>query len=617
MTRDQPVQLRAQKNSKIDRQALHELARARIGGLAGRAAFYLLGAAISAAFVPLLWAALCLGLIAVAEFAEHRAARALLAADGPGASTADTRLALTHVATAGAIALALAVIWVFSGPAAGVLPLCLLAIAVLDAARSGHQVYGLMMLRQALYMGTAVAMTLRDVALADGVTLQVLGAGFLPVVLFAAVVLSISHTRARAYRDWLRREQQLAEARDQAERDLAAKRSFIATISHELRTSLNGVLGMAQTLLSTDLTPGQRQQVEVISESGRSLNTLLNDILDYSKLEAGKLAIEPEQEDPRLTAEHIARLYGALATEKGLELQVTVEPEVPGRLVFDAVRVRQCLSNLVSNAIKFTSTGSVRVTISSEACGPDEAGLPRYLITVVVSDTGIGIPADRQAHLFQPFSQADGSIARRYGGTGLGLSITRQLAESMGGSVTLESTPGEGSVFRLTFIAGEGTVAGGDQPDLDARSGLAGKHVLIADDIETNRVLMRLFLQPLGVRVTEAADGTAALGALAEGEFDAALLDVNMPGMGGPEVAARIRSGESRRADIPLLAVTANGAASGIDTSRDGFDGIIFKPIDPRQLQSTLIGAIRRRTEPRPSAPGSSGSTDSEGRSGA
>jgi signal transduction histidine kinase len=335
-----------------------------------------------------------------------------------------------------------------------------------------------MMLRQALFMGTAVGLALRDVMLAGDMSFQTLSAGLLPVLLLTAVVLPISRTRARTYRARLRHMRQLAEARDAAERDLAAKSSFIATVSHELRTPLNGVLGMAQTLLNTELTPGQRQQAEVISEAGRSLNTLLNDILDYSRLEAGKLAIKPSEEDPRLTAEHIARLYGVLAADKGIELRVTVEPEVPGRLMFDAVRVRQCLSNLVSNAIKFTASGSVRVTISSEACEPDEAGRPRYLVTVIVADTGTGIAADHQVHLFQPFSQGDASISRRYGGSGLGLSITRQLAESMGGAVMLESTPGTGSVFRLTFTAGGVAAAHGDQLGADAASELAEQRVL-------------------------------------------------------------------------------------------------------------------------------------------
>jgi signal transduction histidine kinase len=605
------LQLQAQQNSEIDHQALCDLARTRIGGQAGRGAIYVLGAAISAAFVPVLWVAACLGLIAAAEFAEYRAERALLAADGPGDSTAASRLertlALAHIATAFAVALALAVIWVFTGSSAKILPLCLLAIAVLDVTGAGSQVYGLMMMRQALFMGTAVGLTLRDVALSDWVTFQTLGAGLLPVLLLTAIVLSVSRARVRNYRARLQHGRKIEKTRDESARALTARNNFIATISHELRTSLNDVLGMAQILLGTELTPDQRRQAEVISESGRSLNTLLDDILEHSKLEAGKLTIAPREEDPRLTAEHIARLYGARAADKGIELRVTVETQVPERLVFDAVRVRQCLSNLVSNAIKFTAAGSVRVTISSEVCEPGPDWRLRYMITAMVEDTGIGIPADRQEHLFQPFGQADATIARRYGGTGLGLSITRQLAESMGGSVTLESTPGTGSVFRLTFAAGGAMAVDGDQPHADAPSDLAGQRVLIADDIETNRAVMRLFLQPLGVQVTEAADGIAALGDLAGGGFDAALLDINMPGMGGAEIAARIRRGECGRADIALLAVTADTATSDIDTSPGGFDGIVTKPIDPRQFQIALSGAIRRRTGPPPADSGGEG----------
>jgi len=240
--------------------------------------------------------------------------------------------------------------------------------------------------------------------------------------------------------------------------------SSIATIGHELRTPLNGVIGMAQTLLAGKLEPTQRRQVKVIAESGRSLNALLNNLLGYSKLEAGRLEIAPREEDLRNTIGHVAELFAPLAQAKGLELRMTVAPNLPERLVFDAVRVRQCLSNLVSNAIKFTEAGSVTVTVSGTSCPPDPDRAPSRTVVVQVADTGIGIPPERQACLFQPFVQADDSIARRFGGTGLGLSITRHLAESMGGSVTLQSAPGEGSVFRLTFIAGDAVrdVAGDD-----------------------------------------------------------------------------------------------------------------------------------------------------------
>jgi signal transduction histidine kinase/CheY-like chemotaxis protein len=597
----------------INRQALRELARARINGLVVRAVFYTLGIVIAAAYVPVLWVSLCLALIAATEFAEYSAARSFLASDEPdtnsGITTGATQsrqagnLIKTHIATAIAVALALAALWGFTSSSAKILPLCLLAISALNTAQTGYQVMSLMMMRQALYMGAGVGMTFRDLILSEWITPQSMGAGVLPVLLLAAAVLSISHARANAYRARLRREHQQVDAREAALQAHDAMNHFIATISHELRTPLNGVLGMAQTLLSSNLTPAQRQQAEVISESGRSLNTLLNDILDYSKLEADKLSIKPKQEDTRLTAKHIARLYSPLAEEKGIALQFTIEPDVPQQLVFDAVRVRQCLSNLVANAVKFTETGSVQVTISSKAREPGSDDLSRYLITMVVADTGIGIPADRQSHLFQPFSQADRSIARRFGGTGLGLSITRQLAESMGGTVTLESTLGEGSVFRLTFAAGEAGTADDTRPLADKTSSLADQRILIADDIETNRVVMRLFLQPLGVQVTEAADGAAALDALVGGTFDAALLDINMPDMGGAEIAARIRRGEGGRADIPLLAITADSATTDIDTSLDGFDGIVTKPIDLTLLQSGLTGAIERRAMHKP--PGS------------
>lgn len=225
---------------------------------------------------------------------------------------------------------------------------------------------------------------------------------------------------------------------------------------------------------------------------------------------------------------------------------------------------------------------------------------------MTVTDTGIGVDKDIQAHLFQPFSQADGSIARRFGGTGLGLSITRQLAESMGGSLSMESTPGEGSRFRLTFAARDVDAetpesALDELPDAipdatpDVTPGLAGRKILVADDIQTKRMVMRLLLQPLGARVVEVADGAAALEALGSNVFDAALIDINMPGIGGVEVASRIRGGEGGQADIPLMALTSDSSVASIKTGPGGFDGVITKPIDAHQLQSVLKAAILGR----------------------
>jgi signal transduction histidine kinase/DNA-binding NarL/FixJ family response regulator len=449
------------------------------------------------------------------------------------------------------------------------------------------------MLRQAIYLGTGLTLQFRHVLLTDPGSLKAWSIEFVPLLAFALFTFLISHVTARAYRDRLRAQAEQTAARDLAEHALSHKDAFVATVGHELRAPLNGIIGMTQTLLISDLAPAQRTQVEVISDSGRTLNTLLNDVLDYAKLEAGKLTIEPTLEDPRHAVEQAIKLYEQVAVEKGLILSLEIDPNLPAQLVFDPTRVRQCLSNLISNALKFTESGLVRVAISSEPGAPRPDGLPRHLITVVITDTGIGIPAEGQVILFQPFSQADGSIAQRFGGTGLGLSITRQLAESMGGSVTLQSTPGEGSVFRLTFLA-EGTWDNGyEQPGEAAALNLTEKRVLVADDIETDCMVMRLFLKPLGVEV---ANGPAALSALAGSQFDAAFLDLNIPGMGGAEIAARVRRGEAGRSDISLLAVSADSAGSGIEISADGFDAIIKKPNDQRDLQGTLEGAILRRT---------------------
>jgi signal transduction histidine kinase/ActR/RegA family two-component response regulator len=605
--------------------ALRDLARSRIANRWYRVGIYLVCALIGSFYYSPVWAFICLLGVGIAEVVEYRSARALLSCgDSPDFDARRRHLIGANIATGVFIAIAIGATWHLAGHDNILLPVSFLYAATLYVAIANQQIYSLVMLRQAIYLGTGLTLQFRHVLLTDPGSLKAWSIEFVPLLAFALFTFLISHVTARAYRDRMSAQAEVAAARDLAERALSDKDAFVATVGHELRTPLNGIIGMAQTLLISDLAPAQRAQVEVISDSGRTLNTLLNDLLDYAKLEAGKLTIEPTLEDPRRAVEQVVKLYEQVAVEKELTLSLGIDPNLPAQLMFDPVRVRQCLSNLVSNALKFTESGSVRVAISSAPHEPGPDGMHRHLVTVAVTDTGIGIPPEGQAHLFQPFSQADGSIARRFGGTGLGLSITRQLAESMGGSVMLESTPGKGSVFRLTFTAGDarmgggtggGTGAGGgaggedrddgaNGPQGDTPSSLANQRVLIADDTDTNRALMRLYLQPLGVRVSEAADGATALGALAEGEFDAAVLDINMPGMGGAEVTARIRRGETGRADIPLLAVTSDSSASSVDTGDEGFDGTLTSPADPRQLQSMLTGAIQRRARQQTPKPG-------------
>jgi signal transduction histidine kinase len=584
----------------IRQRAFRNLAKARVRRLPHRAALYGIATVIAANFVPPALGLLCLGLIVAAESTESFAARAFLARPASGRATPGrkTGFIAANIATALAMAAGLALVWDSAGTSHQIIAFCFMATVVLNVAVANPQVAGLLIPRQILYTGTGIVMTVRDVALAGQSWTAEAAMHIVPVCTFAAFALLMSCRSAAAYRERLEREMQLATARDDAERADAAKSAFVATVSHELRTPLNGVLGMAQTLLGSGLAPAQRHQVEIILESGRTLNALLTDILDYAKLEAGKLAIEPAEADPRRTVDEVARLYGPVAANKGLDLNVTVAPELPARLVFDAVRVRQCLSNLVSNALKFTETGSVSLCLTAAPAGAGPNGAGQHLVTIAVTDTGIGIAAGGQQHLFQPFSQADSSIARRYGGTGLGLSITRQLAESMGGTVTLKSAPGEGSEFRLSFLAEDGPAAPEGACRTGAEGTLAARRVLVVDDTESNRLVMRLFLQPLGVEVIEAADGAAALVVLTSGGFDAALLDLNLPGIGGAEIAARIRRGEGGRRDLPLLAVTADSADSATDLGAAGFDGVVSKPVDPRLLQSKLIAAVLHGRKP-------------------
>ena len=601
-----------QQDDPIRQRAIREFAKSRVRLRWSRIAFYALAAALGLAYIPVAWVAACIAAILLTELLERRAAGALLAADAERFERRWRDLAIAHLTVGSAVALLLVTAWHFAEPGEMVYPLCLSFVVAFVVAIRCRQVPGLMMIRQGVYAGLVVVLSARNVALDGPVTLSSLATDFLPVTAFAVYVLWMSHRVAAAYRSGLEREHELSEARDAAERARAAKASLIATLSHELRTPLNGIIGMANTLLAAGLDPGQRRQVEVIAESGRSLNALLTDVLDFSKLEAGRLAINPSEDDLRRTVEHIGRLYGPVAEQKGLALHVTVDPAVPAPLMFDAIRVRQCLSNLVANAIKFTDTGSVTLAVSAEPAAPATNGHGRLRVICAVTDTGAGIEPERQRNLFQPFAQADDSIAQRYGGTGLGLSITRYLAEAMGGDVTLESEPGRGSTFRLRFLAGAVPAAGADRAEADRAGEPApaapARRVLVADDVQSNRMLLRLFLQSQGVEVVEASEARAALDALKGGHFDAAFIDLNMPGMHGVELARRIRDGETGRADLPLVAITGDSQGESVELGPAGFDGLVAKPVDPAELGAALAAAIAGRAGPgvadhEPSAP--------------
>jgi PAS domain S-box-containing protein len=384
----------------------------------------------------------------------------------------------------------------------------------------------------------------------------------------------------------------LRAAKDTAETSSRIKSQFLANMSHEIRTPLNGVLGMAQALAADDLTPSQREKVAIILDSGKSLMALLNDVLDLTKIEAGKLEISAVPGDFLHTMKRTRQLFQAQAEDKGLELFVRYDSSFPQRLTYDPVRVRQCLSNLLSNAIKFTAQGRVDVAISSKKLSGGD-----HLVEVAVIDTGMGMNRETLDKLFTVFTQADGATTRQFGGSGLGLAISRQLARMMGGDITVESREGQGSTFRLTFKAAEAAPADKSAPQAasaePARKTLLGTRVLLTDDNAINRQVIKLFLAPHGCDVVEAANGKEALDRVATQEFDVVLLDVHMPVMDGRETIRRIRD-NPRWASLPVIALTADAMSGDREKYLAlGMTDYVSKPVDQRELVAKMYSVLR------------------------
>lgn len=386
----------------------------------------------------------------------------------------------------------------------------------------------------------------------------------------------------------------LTAAKNAAESASVAKSQFLANMSHEIRTPLNGVLGLAQVMASEQLEPEHAEKIDLILDAGKSLLVLLNDVLDLSKIEAGKLEITTAPGDVMQTIGGTVQLFRAQAEGKGLALTLDAPASLPP-MYHDPVRVRQCVSNLISNAIKFTATGSVAVTVSAKAHGERE-----HIVMVQVRDTGIGMDEAAIARLFTAFTQGDNSTTRRFGGTGLGLAISRALARKMGGDIRVRSKEGVGSSFALLFRAQEAPVEIANpvapivaRTAVDANEPLRGARILVTDDNALNRKIIRLMLTPQGCEITEAANGQEALDHLAARTFDLVLLDAHMPVMDGVEAIRRIRTTHEHWRTLPVIALTADAMAGDREKYLAmGMSEYLSKPVDKHALIATMSGLL-------------------------
>ncbi len=394
-------------------------------------------------------------------------------------------------------------------------------------------------------------------------------------------------------------ERELEAARHAAEAANSAKSEFLANMSHDIRTPMNGIIGLGHLALGTDLTPRQRDYLTKITISANGLLQLLNDLLDLSKIEAGKLELEERSFALHPLLQHIMSLAGVGAGVKGVRMDLTMDPEIPRYLLGDSLRLEQILHNLLGNAVKFTPEGEVELSVRILSATGEEV-----ILVFSVRDTGIGMTPEQAGRIFQPFVQADGSTTRNFGGTGLGLSICRRLAELMGGELRVASEAGKGSVFSCTlhFLRGAPAPEVAQAPDLvTAKAALKGRRLLVAEDQEINQQVLREILEQAGALVTVVSQGKQAVAAVmaSPDSFDAILMDLQMPVMDGYGATTLIRR-EWSAERLPIIAMTAHAMVEERDRClAAGMNDHLSKPVNPDKLYACLMNWIRPGDTPR------------------
>jgi len=408
--------------------------------------------------------------------------------------------------------------------------------------------------------------------------------------------LYIAHL-AVAFRQASTTTRQIDAERNRAEEASKAKSDFLATISHEIRTPMNAIVTAANLLRGSRLNRAQREQVEILTDANEVLLSLLNDVLDLSKIEAGKMTIEATDTDLPRTLHGLQRLWQPRAVDKGLDLRLEIATDVPRLVLLDPLRLKQILFNLISNAVKFTPKGSVTVRLATGRRGEAET------LVFEVVDTGTGIPPEAIQRLFGAFEQGDAGTTRKHGGSGLGLAISRRLAAMMDGALDAESELGRGSTFRLVLpliLGAEGVEADEDAETETPGDGLAGLRILVAEDHPVNQRVLELLLAPLGCELTFCEDGGKAVELAEVQAFDAILMDMQMPVLDGVEATRRIKAGGGVNAAAPVIALTANALEHHRAAWAEvGVASFVSKPIDPRQLMAALAlaashAAVRR-----------------------